>query len=115
MLSRHAEDRWGERGDGRPHSEALELSVPVEPTRPGGKRAYPEADEVRLYCSGQMDWPVQFIVRDGCVITVRPARKTDLAPPTLKKCSACGGVHEIVFESECIYCNPDLRGLNGGL
>lgn len=114
-MSRHAEGRWGQRGDGRPQSEALAISVKVDLTRPGGQRAYPKADEVRLYRSGQMDRPLAFIIREGCVTTVKPASRTDLAPPTLKKCSACGGVHEIVFENECIYCNPDLQGLNGGL
>jgi hypothetical protein len=62
-----------------------------------------------------MDQPVLFIVREQCVTTVKPASRDDLAPATLKTCSACGGVHKVVFGNECLYCTPELRALNGGL
>ncbi|WP_147587213.1 hypothetical protein [Halorubrum lipolyticum] len=105
----HPRDRWEERGDGREFFDAFGLAPVVEITRPGGKDAYPDADEVRMYKSGKMDHPVLFLVENGRVKTVRPTSETDLAPSTLKTCSGCGGVHEIVFTNACPHCSPEAR------
>lgn len=105
----HPRDRWEERGDDRGFFDAFGLAPVVEITRPGGENAYPNADEVRVYKSGKMKRPVLFLVEDGRVKTVRPTSETDLAPTTLKMCSGCGGVHEIVFTNACPHCSPEAR------
>ena len=109
-ISRHARDQWDERGDGSPISEAFALAAHAEYTLPDGKPAYPGA-QTFMYAPGHLTKELVFIVRNSTVVTVTPARGRAIASRNLSACPCCDGVHELVADCGCVWCNKKLERL----
>jgi hypothetical protein len=109
-LSKHFRERWSERGDGRDPREAVQLAPKVELVAASDERRY-DAEEVRVFASGDIEEPQGIIIRNQTAVTVSPVRDS-LRPVGMKRCDQCGGAHLFVADRGCPYCSTSMRGIH---